>query len=211
MAFAGITVVISFLGMLVIGVSFVSGLAISAALVVASTVVASLTLLPALLGFAGERVEVTRWRGLIAAGLVALALIGVGLGLPVIAIPSLVLAVVVTALGFALAPLKRAVPRRETKALRHTTAYRWSRLIQRRPWPAFLAGTVFLGVLAVPVFGLRLGFSDEGNFAEETTTRKAYDLLADGFGPGFNGPLVIVAELPPGTDPATLGARSARP
>ncbi|MGQ0432307.1 MAG: MMPL family transporter [Microthrixaceae bacterium] len=205
-AFAGITVVISFLGMLVIGVSFVSGLAVSAALVVASTVLASLTLLPALLGFAGERVEVTRWRGLIAAGLVALSLIGVGLGLPAIAIPSLVLAAVVSALGLALAPLKRPVPRRETKALRHTTAYRWSRLIQRRPWPAFLAGTVFLAVLAVPVFGLRLGFSDEGNFAEETTTRKAYDLLADGFGPGFNGPLVMVAELPPGTDPASLAA-----
>ena len=62
-AFAGVTVVVSFLGMVVMGISFIQGLAVSAAVVVAMTVVASLTLLPALLGFAGHRVEVTRWRG----------------------------------------------------------------------------------------------------------------------------------------------------
>ena len=80
--FAGTTVVISLLGMLIMRLSFVTGLAIGAAVVVAMTMVASLTLLPALLGFAGERVEVTRRRGLIAAGLVAVALIGLGLGIP---------------------------------------------------------------------------------------------------------------------------------
>ena len=205
-AFAGVTVVISFLGMLVMGVAFVSGLAISAALVVATTVVASLTLLPALLGFAGEKVEVTRWRGLIAAGLVAIALLGAGVGVPAVSVPALVLAAIVIALGFALAPLKKAVPLRETKPITETTAYRWSRLIQRRPWPAFVGGTVLLAVLAVPVFGLRLGFSDEGNFAEDTTTRKAYDLLADGFGPGFNGPLLLTTELSEGTELADLDA-----
>ena len=205
-AFAGITVVISFLGMLVIGVSFVSGLAVSAALVVSATVVASLTLLPALLGFAGEKVEVTRWRGLIATGLIALALIGSGLGLPAMAVPAFVLAAVVLAVGMAIAPLKATVPRRATKPLRQTAAYRWSRFIQRHTWSAFVSGTLFLIVLAVPVFGLRLGFSDEGNFTKDTTTRKAYDLLAGGFGPGFNGPLVMVSELPAGTDPAVLSA-----
>jgi RND superfamily putative drug exporter len=56
-----------------------------------------------------------------------------------------------------------------------------------------VAGTVFLLALATPVLGLRLGFSDEGNYAAETSTRQAYDLLAEGFGPGFNGPLTIVA------------------
>ena len=76
--FAGTTVVISLMGMLIMQLSFVSGLAIGMAVVVAMTLVASLTLLPALLGFAGERIEVTRRRGLIAAGLVAVALIGVG-------------------------------------------------------------------------------------------------------------------------------------
>ncbi len=205
-AFAGVTVVISFLGMLVMGVAFVSGLAISAALVVATTVVASLTLLPALLGFAGEKVEVTRWRGLIAAGLIAVALLATGLGLPVVAAPALVLAAVVIALGFALAPLKRQVRMRDSKPLTQTRAYRWSRLIQRNPWPSFLLGTIGLSILAIPVFGLRLGFSDEGNFAEDTTTRKAYDLLADGFGPGFNGPLLLTAELPDGASVAGLDA-----
>ena len=80
--FAGTTVVISLLGMLIMELSFVTGLAVGAAVVVLITMVASLTLLPALLGFAGERVEVTRWRGLIAAGFVALALVGAGAGFP---------------------------------------------------------------------------------------------------------------------------------
>ena len=61
-------------------------------------------------------------------------------------------------------------------------------------------------VLAIPVLSLRLGFSDESNFADDTTTKQAYDLLVEGFGPGFNGPLILVAELPEGTDPGDLSA-----
>ena len=201
--FAGTTVVISLLGMLVMGVSFVQGLAVGAAVVVAVTVIASLTLLPALLGFAGERIEVTRWRGLIAASLVAFALVGLGLGVSPLLV-GLPLAAVVLAASFAIAPLRREVPRRAAKPLQETLAYRWSRLIQRRPWPAALGGALVLLVLALPVLGLRLGFADEGNFGEETTTRKAYDLLAQGFGPGFNGPLLLVTGVPDGTDPAAL-------
>jgi len=201
--FAGTTVVISLLGMLVMNVSFITGLAVGTAAVVATTLVASLTLLPALLGFAGERVETTRWRGLIAAGLVALALVGVGLnvGAFVIGLP---LAVVVLLAGLAVRPLKREVPRRARRPRDQTAAYRWSRLIQRRPWPAFLAGAVVLGVLALPVFGMRLGFPDEGNYPKDTSTRKAYDMLAEGFGPGFNGPLVLASLLPGGVDQADL-------
>ena len=63
-----------------------------------------------------------------------------------------------------------------------------------------------LGVLAIPVFGLRLGFSDESNFADDTTTKQAYDLLVDGLRPGLQRPLLLVAELPEGTDPAGLAA-----
>jgi putative drug exporter of the RND superfamily len=88
--------------------------------------------------------------------------------------------------------------------MRETVAYRWSRLIQRRPWPAAIAGALILILLALPVLGLRLGFSDEGNYPEDTTTRKAYDLLADGFGPGFNGPLVLTSLVPGDLDPAVL-------
>ncbi len=201
--FAGVTVVISLLGMLVMGVAFIQGVAIGAASVVAVTVAASLTLLPALLGFAGERIELTRWRGLIAAGLVAIALVGVGLKITplVIGVP---LAVMVLIAGFFFQPLKREVVRRPPKPLEQTPAYRWAHLIQRRPWAAAIAGALVLLVLAVPVTRLRLGFADESNYADDTTTKQAYELLVTGFGPGFNGPLLLAARVPQGTDPARL-------
>ncbi len=203
--FAGTTVVISLLGMLLMGVTFVQGLAVGAASVVAITVAASLTLLPAFLGFAGQRIERTRWRGLIAAGLVALALLGGGLGFtPLMACIPLALVVIVA--GFFFEPLKREVPRRAPKPRNQTTAYRWSRIIQRRPWASALVGALVLVLLALPALGLRLGFSDESNFAEKTSTKQAYDLLVDGFGPGFNGPLMLVAALPEGTSLSDLGA-----
>ena len=203
--FAGATVVISLLGMLLMGVGFIQGLAVGAASVVAVTVAASLTLLPALLGFAGERIERTRWRGLIAAGLAAIGLVGVGLKLSPLMI-GFPLAAVVLVAGFFARPLKREVPRPAPKPLRETPAYRWSHLIQRRPWTAAIVGAVALLLLAVPVLSLRLGFSDESNYAEDTTTRKAYDLLVAGFGPGFNGPLILAANVPPGTDLDRLNA-----
>ncbi len=204
--FAGTTVVISLLGMLIMAMSFVNGIAVGAASVVAVTVAASLTLLPALLGFAAERVEVTRWRGLIAAGLVAIALLGAGLAIPALVYVCLPLAVIVILASFAVRPLRKQVKMRARRPLQQTTAYRWSRFVQRNPWSGLVFGVVLLGVLALPVFGMRLAFSDEGNYAPETTTRKAYDMLAEGFGPGFNGPLMLVAEVPEGADPAAVEA-----
>jgi RND superfamily putative drug exporter len=204
--FAGSTVVVSLLGMLIMQLSFISGMAIGMAVVVAMTLAASLTLLPALLGFAGERVELTRRRGLIAAGLIAVGLVGIGLGVPALVVITVPVAIVVLLAGFAFAPLRKPVLERERKPLRETLAYRWSRVIQHRPWTAVLVGVAALVVLALPVLGLRLGFSDEGNYPDDTTTRQAYDLLADGFGPGFNGPLSLATELPPGTDGAALQA-----
>ena len=204
-AFAGTTVVISLLGMLLMQISFISGLAIGAAVVVLMTMVASLTLLPALLGFAGNRVELTRWRGLIAASLVAIALVGVGLAIQPLLI-GLPLAAVVLLASLAVRPLRQPVPRPAVKPRQETLAYRWSRFVQHYPWPSAIGATLLLVLLALPVLGLRLGFSDEGNYAEETTTRKAYDLLAEGFGPGFNGPLMVVGEVPAGTSQATLQA-----
>ena len=203
--FAGITVVISLLGMLLMGVTFIQGLAVGAAAVVAVTVAASLTLLPALIGFAGQRIELTRWRGLIAAGLVAFFLAGVGLDLSPLLV-GLPLAAVVLILGLFLAPLKKEVVRRPPKPRRETIAYRWSRVIQHRPWTSALVGVVILATLAIPVFSLRLGFSDESNFADDTSTKQAYDLLVEGFGPGFNGPLILAAELPDGANPGDLSA-----
>jgi RND superfamily putative drug exporter len=203
--FAGATVVISLLGMLLMGVRFVQGLSISAAATVAVTVLASLTLLPALLGFAGSNVERTRWRGLIAAGFVALALVGVGLKITPLMV-GLPIAAVVLIAGFFVPALKREVAHRPPRPRPETIAYRWSRVIQHRPWRAAIAASAVLLLLAVPVLSIRMAFSDESNFDEDTSTRQAYDLLVDGFGKGFNGPLFLVAELPDGIAPEELTA-----
>ncbi|MFM7063845.1 MAG: MMPL family transporter [Actinomycetes bacterium] len=203
--FAGLTVVVSLLGMLLMGVSFVTGLGVGSATIVTITMVASLTLLPALLGFVGDRVERTRWGSLVATGLVALGLFGAGLKLRPLMV-ALPLAVVVMLATFAFAPLRHEVPRREPRPLRETFAYRWSRVVQNHPWSMALAATLLLLVLAVPVTSLRLGFADQGNDPVGSTTRTAYDLVAQGFGPGVNGPLLLVASLPAGTAPGDLSA-----
>ena len=191
--FAGLTVVISLLGMLLMGLPFVTGLAVAAAVTVAATMIASVTLLPALIAFAGDRIEITRWRGLVAAGCIALALLGLGLGFRplLLGVP---LAGVVLLAGFVIRPLRGIVPRRPRVPLEQTLAWRWSRLVQSHPWVALAVGAALLLVMAAPVRSLQLGFADEGNFPEGTTTRRAYDLLSEGFGPGFNGPLIITAE-----------------
>jgi RND superfamily putative drug exporter len=198
--FAGITVVLSLLGLIAIGLPFVTGIGVSASTTVLVTLISSLTLLPAFLGFGAGRLELTRVRGILAAGLVAVGLLGVGLGIAPLAIAFLVAGVVLIA-GFFVPALQRPLRDRKIKPLRETVAYRWSRLVQSRPWAGALFGTALLLILTAPVLGLRLGFSDEGNFAEDTTTRKAYDLLAEGFGPGFNGPFLVTATAEAGDAP----------
>ncbi len=81
---------------------------------------------------------------------------------------------------------------------------RWSLFIQRHPWPSAIAGLAIMLVLVAPVTTMRLGSSDAGNDPPSDTTRKAFDLLAEGFGPGFNGPLQIVTTLPQAGDQAAL-------
>ena len=193
--FAGATVVISLLGMLLMGIGFIGGLGIAASATVAVTIVASATLLPALLAFAGDRLERTRWRGLLAAGCVAVALVGAGLKVPAVLGLGLALAAATLVLGLFVAPLKREVRHRPPKPRDQTAAYRWSRVIQHRPWIAALAATAALVVLSLPVASLRLGFSDESNFADDTTTKRAYDLIVEGFGKGSTGPIFLVAEV----------------
>jgi putative drug exporter of the RND superfamily len=146
--FAGATVVIALLGMFTVGVSFLYGAAIAASLGVLLVLVASLTLLPALLSFAGRRIGAAR-----------------------------------------MGRFRR--PGTESRFWR-----RWVGRIQRWPAPAAMGATALLLVLAAPTLGLRLGASDSGNDPASQTTRKAYDLLANGFGAGFNGPLQIAVELP---------------
>ncbi len=158
--FAGLTVVLSLLGLIAIGLPFVTGIGVSSASTVLVTLVSSLTLLPAMLGFSAERIELTRVRGILASALIAVGLLGVGLGIGplVVALP---LAVFVLVLGLVFAPLKRPLRERVRKPLKETLAYRWSRLVQSRPWTVALVGTTLLLVLSAPILGLRLGFSDE--------------------------------------------------
>jgi RND superfamily putative drug exporter len=146
---AGSTVVIALMGLFLMGLTYLYGVALSAILAVLVVMAASVTLLPALLGFARHRVD-------------RLRIPGSGRG--------------------ATAP-------------EATAAARWSRGVQRRPWTAALAGTAIVLALAAPATGLRLGFPDAGNDRVDTTTRQAYDLLADGFGPGSAGPLLLVADV----------------
>jgi RND superfamily putative drug exporter len=166
--FAGGTVCIAVLGILVLGFSFLNGLALACALTVACTVLAALTLLPALLGVFGLRVLSRRQRR--------------GLG------PQLPAGTASTA----------------------STWTRWAGTVQRRPAALAAAAAAVMLVLAVPVLHLRLGISDQGNDPTSSTTRQAYDLLADGFGPGFNAPLLLVAQPGSPAGAASLQALETR-
>ncbi len=152
--FAGLTVIIALLGMLAIGLSFISGLGIGSAAVVAVTVLAAVTLLPAVLGFVGTKID--------------------SLSLPWV--------------------------HKEGGSTRETVWHRWSRFVQRHPWLLTIAGLAIVIALALPVLSLRLGFVDAGNDPVGSQTRVAYDTLAKGFGPGFNGPFLLAIQLPPGGD-----------
>jgi RND superfamily putative drug exporter len=150
--FAGITVIIALLGMFALGVNFLYGVAIASATVVLLTMLASLTVLPALLTRFGDRIA-RRGRAATSNG------------------------------GF---------------------WQRWAGVVERHPWRGTIAGLAVMLVLAVPVLGMHLGNSDQGNDPTSQTTRRAYDLLSNGFGKGFNGPLLVVAQLPSRGDQAAL-------
>ena len=93
----------------------------------------------------------------------------------------------------------------------HGFWYRWSRVIQRRPWTSAASPSPSCVVLALPVLSMHLLFTDSGNDPTSLTTRRAYDLLSDGFGPGANGPLVIAVDLPAGRPPASPPNVAGRP
>ncbi|GIG87716.1 MMPL family transporter [Plantactinospora endophytica] len=148
--FAGLTVVIALVGLSVVGIPILTEMGLAAAGTVVMAVLIALTLLPALLGFAGRRVSTGR----------------------------------------------RVV--NPERAL----GPRWARLVARRPVPILLLAVAGLAVLAIPALDLRLGLPDDGAAASDTTQRKAYDLLSEGFGAGFNGPLVVAVDAPDGAETA---------
>ncbi|MGY0060894.1 MMPL family transporter [Streptomyces sp. LZ34] len=151
--FAGGTVCVALLAMFSLDLSFLNGIAIAATLTTLLSVVAAVTLLPAMFGFLGHRVLSRKERR-------ALAEEG---------------------------PREGENP--------GGAAVRWASFVERRPKALAAVALTVMAVLAIPTLSLRLGTNDQGNQPESQTTRKAYDLLAEGFGPGFNGPLLMVADV----------------
>jgi putative drug exporter of the RND superfamily len=174
--FAGSTVVIALLGMMLLGVEFLYGVALSASIGVLLVMFASMTLLPALLSLWGARV---------AAG------------------------------------SRRARARTEARAAAASGAsasgqpiaggawIRWSAFVQRRPWAIASVAALVMLAIAAPATALRLGSSDASNDPANQTTHKAYDLLEEGFGEGFNGPLLVVAKFPTAQSEAVQHLRAA--
>ncbi|MEV3972063.1 MMPL family transporter [Streptomyces sp. NPDC050698] len=150
--FAGATVCIALLGMLILRLSFLNGVAIAASLTVILTVAASVTLLPALLSFIGMRALSRRER-------------------------------------------RRLAEHGPEPEMPTGFAARWSAFVERHPKVLGAVALVVMAVLALPTLSLHLGTSDQGNDPKTATTRQAYDLLADGFGPGVNGPLTLVTKV----------------
>jgi RND superfamily putative drug exporter len=174
--FAAITVVIALLGLLLLGLSFMHGVALGAAAAVLAVMLSALTIIPALIGGSGPfmdgvLLEFDR-RG-----------------------------------GFRFWGTKRRIhipgqsfrarraANRERRRAEGSGWERWSRAVQRRPWPAAIVSIVVLLALAVPALNMRLGSSDAGVDPSGSTTRKAYDLIAEGFGAGTNGSFLLVTEL----------------
>lgn len=193
--FAAITVIIALLGLLAIGLPFVSGLAIGMAISVAVMMIAAVTLLPSLIAMAGERVDTTTRAAVISLSIfVVSALVGIFSGIAAVFQAGVLIAILVQVARFFVKALKKPLPHRAQNNHQESFWWRWSRTVQRRPWTALLGALVILCTFAVPMFSMRLGFGDDGNAAKETTTRKAYDLMAEGFGPGFSGPLLITLD-----------------
>ena len=146
--FAGLTIVVSLLGILFMDQPSMTGFAFSVIPAVLIVMAASVTLLPALLGFAGRNIE--RWH-----------------------VPFV---------------------NRDVRSYDASRWYRWSRFVQRRPWVAAIGSLIVLLALAAPFLGIRFGFPDAKNDPPSYTTRQAYDLLAEGFGPGFSAPLLLTVQ-----------------
>jgi putative drug exporter of the RND superfamily len=207
--FAGTTVVIALLGMMVLGVAFLYGVALSASIGVLLMMLGSLTLLPALLTVAGARVARPSRRARRrqararagATGAAASAAAG-GAGAPAgTTIPP----------GQPSAGAQAALTAGETPNA-GTIWLRWSAFVQRRPWPIAVCATAFMLLVAAPAIALRLGSSDASNDPANQTTHRAYELLAQGFGEGFNGPLLVVAKVPnPRLQAARQGVYSSIP
>jgi RND superfamily putative drug exporter len=157
--FAGLTVIAALLGLLVLRIGPLNGMGISGAIAVLFTVIAAVTLLPALLGVFGAKLLTRRQRRSLATP----------------------------------APSADHPPLSGQRHGRSRGPGRWAERVERRKTLFALGAVLVIALLSLPALSLRLGSSDAGNDPKGSTTRAAYDLLAQGFGPGSNGPLVLVA------------------
>nr|WP_203597809.1 MMPL family transporter [Streptomyces sp. SID7909] len=151
-----------------------------------AVVFAGLTVVIALVGLAVVNIPMLSKMGFAAAGTVAIAVL-------------IALTLVPAMLGFV---GKRIVGRKARKAAdtadkpeaKPNMGTRWARFVLRKPVWVLLVGVLGLGAIAVPAASLEMGLPDDGSQPTSTTQRRAYDLLSDGFGPGFNGPLLVVVD-----------------
>ncbi|MFI1032270.1 MMPL family transporter [Streptomyces sp. NPDC020951] len=169
--FAGLTVVIALGGLAVVNVPMLTKMGLAAAGTVVIAVLIALTMVPALLGYAGRKVKPAGEKGKLLGGRKA------------------------KKAGSAKAATEGSV------ADRPNLGSRWASFVVRRPVAVLLLGVVGLGAMALPATQLELGLPDEGSQPTSTTQRRAYDLLSEGFGPGFNGPLMLVVDAKGSADP----------
>jgi len=176
-AFAGLTVVIALAGLTVVGMPMLTKMGLAAAAAVVIAVLVALTLIPAAIGFVPDKVLSRATRRVQRAGVHSSTTDGHG------------------------PDFDGEVEDLEEKVPVLTGAHRWARFVLRRPVAVLTLGVMLLGALALPALNLRLGMPGDESQPTSTTQRQAYDELAKAFGPGFNGPLMIVVDAKGSDDP----------
>jgi putative drug exporter of the RND superfamily len=187
--FAGTTVCIAMLGLIALGVNFFYGMAIGVAVAVSLTMLASLTLLPAVLSLLGHRVLPRSQRGALPSDRRVKILLCV---IP----PICVVFWVLYSLQWAIRPITRRLAAQRSAHPRTGVWARWANVVAARK---AILGPVAAGViilLAIPFFSMRMGHADQGNDPSNTTSRKGYDLISQGFGVGYNSTLTLVVSGP---------------
>ncbi|TLS40405.1 MMPL family transporter [Streptomyces montanus] len=191
--FAGLTVVIALVGLAVVNIPMLTKMGVAAAGTVAVAVLIALTMIPALLGYAGKKVRPAGQKS---------RLLGGGRAAKKAAAKGAKAAKAAKGAGAAeVAGAARSANAADTAEPKANMGTRWARFVVRRPLAVLLLGVVGLGVAAVPVSSLEMGLPDDGSQPTSTTQRRAYDLLSEGFGPGFNGPLMVVSDAKGSADP----------
>ncbi|WP_060906911.1 MMPL family transporter [Streptomyces scabiei] len=191
--FAGLTVVIALAGLAVVNVPMLTKMGLAAAGTVVIAVLIALTMVPALLGYAGRKVRPAGEKG---------KLLGRGKSKD-----STEDSTEASTKDSAVALAKDSTAKsakdstKDSAVLKPGMGTRWASFVVRRPVAVLLFGVVGLGVVALPATQLELGLPDDGSQATSTTQRRAYDLLSEGFGPGFNGPLMVVVDAKDSASP----------